>query len=239
MAISERVGTGLFIGVAIVWYLIFSQPPDCTYIDTGEEVPGCKEMFQPLLNYFCALPPLVLAVLVHTLSKGDEYQPSLMQIPVDEQGRTVISEQTNPASSEEKLAFSFRAGMTFGGFAFAGAYAFIFVVGLLAVPMLVLCGMMGSSCTDDDFAWAENAINFGRTMMWIGFWVFMVSAVGTAVLRKMSDEGRWSPLTSERQQTKKVVVPCPSCEKKLKFPADYAGKVRCPNCDHVFVISND
>ena len=32
---------------------------------------------------------------------------------------------------------------------------------------------------------------------------------------------------------KKIVISCPSCNKKLRFPAAYEGEVQCPNCKHV------
>ena len=239
MGLRMRVGTGLFVALAMVWYFIAPESADCTDMTTGETVEGCVEFFEPLLTYFCALPPLVFAVLLHTLTKGDEHKPSLLQSPVDEEGRAIVAGPTETDAREERLAFSLRAGMTVGGFAFAGAYALIFIIGLLALPLGLLCGMIGSNCTEDDFLWAENSINFSFMVMRIGFGVFLVSAVGTFVRRAMSEGTVWPAPNPQAQQKKKVVVPCPSCEKKLRFPANYAGRVKCPTCDHVFVLTND
>lgn len=235
MALRDRMGTGLFVALAIVWYLIAPESLDCTDMETGETLEGCVEFFSPLLTYFCALPPLVLAVFSHTLSRGGEHKPSLQHLPVDEEGRTALPGQDTVPTQQESTASLLRTGMNLGGFTFAGAYAFIFLVGLLAVPFLVLCGMMGSNCSDSDFLWAENSIRFGYAAMMIGFWVFLISSVGTYALRSMSeyDGGASSNLL---QQEEKMVIPCPSCNKKLRFPATYEGEVQCPNCRHTFPV---
>ena len=238
MALRERVGTGVFVILAIGWYLIAPQSPDCTDMQTGETLEGCQDFFTPFMTYFCALPPLVLAVLVHTLTKGGEQKPSLQHIRLDVEGRVLFSEEEKTVSQQEQVEFFLRMGMNLGGLAFVGAYAFIFIVGLLAIPQMVLCGMMGSNCSDSDFLWAENSIAFGYTVMKIGFWVFFPSAVGTFVLRNVVAETPSLSSPSKEKGQQKVVVSCPSCEKKLRFPADYTGDVQCPNCTHIFTVSN-
>ena len=235
MAVRERMGTGLFVALAIVWYLIAPDSLDCTDMETGETLEGCVEFFSPLLTYFCALPPLVLAVFFHTLSRRGEHKPSLQYIPVDEEGRTVIPEHDTVPTQQESAASLLRKGMNFGGFTFAGAYAFIFLVGLLAIPFLVMCGMMGSNCSDSDFLWAENSIRFGYAAMMISFWVFLISSVGTYALRSMSGYDE-VPSSNPPRQEEKMIIPCPSCNKKLRFPAAYEGEVQCPNCKHTFPV---
>ena len=235
MALRERMGTGLFVALGIVWYLIAPESLDCTDMETGETLEGCVEFFSPLLTYFCALPPLVLAVFFHTVSRGGEHKPSLQYIPVDEEGRTVIPEHDTVQPQQESTASLLRKGMNLGGFTFAGAYAFIFLVGMLAIPFLIMCGMMGSNCSDSDFLWAENSIRFGYTAMMISFWVFLISSVGTYALRSMSEYDGGSSSNLPRQE-EKIVIPCPSCNKKLRFPAAYEGEVQCPNCKHTFPV---
>ena len=124
--------------------------------------------------------------------------------------------------------------MNLGGFTFAGAYAFIFLVGMLAIPFLIMCGMMGSNCSDSDFLWAENSIRFGYTAMMISFWVFLISSVGTYASKHERVRWRYHPPTPRQEE--KIVIPCPSCNKKLRFPAAYEGEVQCPNCEHTFPV---
>ena len=50
MAVRERMGTGLFVALAIVWYLIAPDSLDCTDMETGETLEGCVEFFSPLLT---------------------------------------------------------------------------------------------------------------------------------------------------------------------------------------------
>ena len=234
MGLMERIGTGVFVGLAIFWYLIAPESLDCTDMQTGETLEGCVSFFSPLMTYFCALPPLVLAVFIHTLSKGGESKPSLQHLAVDEEGRAIMPEQKEVRSQQETIEFSFRMAMNFGGFSFASAYAFIFIVGLLAIPQLLLCGMMGSSCSDSDFSWAENGMDLGYTVMTVGFWVFLVSAVATFGFRNLNAEAGFSTSPALKKQQENVIIPCPSCEKRLRLPANYSGEIQCPNCEHVF-----
>ena len=41
-----------------------------------------------------------------------------------------------------------------------------------------------------------------------------------------------NPEFAERKQ----VVSCPSCDRTLTTPANYSGKIGCPDCGHAFVV---
>ena len=42
---------------------------------------------------------------------------------------------------------------------------------------------------------------------------------------------------SKKRSKEKVIVHCPNCEIGLNVPADYSGKVRCPDCETQFEVS--
>ena len=124
--------------------------------------------------------------------------------------------------------------MNFGGFTFAGAYAFIFLVGLLAIPFLVMYCMMGSNCSDSDFLWAENSIRFGYAAMMINFWVFLISSVGTYALRSMS--GYDEMPSSNPPAGRKNDHPVPILQQKLRFPAAYGARYNAPTASTRFPL---
>lgn len=230
MASPQAAISGGFVLFAGLWYLALPNMVACEDMQTGEVLQGCVEVMTPLITYFCATPPLVLAVLFHTMKHGDRSPVQLDTNPIDAEGRTVLSPDA-PATNEQVPLQSYAAwGVAIGGFSMAGAYSLTFIVGLLvAVPLLVIAGMSFGSSSDVDLDWLVNIYTVSFFVMRVGFWLFAASAIAKFVL----DRGQNLQDGPPRKSTK-ITVLCPSCEAKLNFPADYSGQVQCPKCRHVF-----
>ena len=44
---------------------------------------------------------------------------------------------------------------------------------MLAIPFLIMCGMMGSNCSDSDFLWAETAYGYTAMDQFLGVLDFL------------------------------------------------------------------
>lgn len=233
MNISSGAVSGAFVLLTGLWYLALPNMVACEDMQTGEVLQGCVEVMTPLITYFCATPPLVLAVLFHTLKHGERSAVQLHTIPVDAEGRAVLSPDA-PSTNEQIPVEAYAAwGVTIGGFSMATAYSLSFIVGvLIAVPLLLIAGMSFGSSSDFELDWLVNIYEVLFFVMRIGFWLFAASAIAKLVLERGGIQQGGGARTS-----KKIVAPCPSCEAKLKFPAHHSGQVQCPSCEHVFVVS--
>ena len=233
MNTSSGVVSGAFVLITGLWYLALPNMVACEDMQTGEVLQGCVEVMTPLITYFCATPPLVLAVFFHTLKHGERSAVQLQTIPIDAEGRAVLSPDA-PATNEQIPLEAYVAwGVTIGGFSMAGAFSLSFIVGVfLALPLLLLSGMAMGSSGNSDVGWLVNIYEVLFFVMRAGFWLFAVSATAKVVL----DRGQNLRDGSPRRPTK-IMASCPSCGAKLKFPIDYSGQVQCPSCEHVFVVS--
>lgn len=232
MGISSRVVSGASVVLAGLWFLAIPSMVACEDMQTGEVLSGCVEVVTPLVTYFCATPPLVLAVLLHTMRYGEQSAVNFLPIPNDEEGRAVLSADA-PATKEQMPPVAYaKWGMVIGGVSMAGAYAITFVVGVFAaVPLLIMAALSFGSTGDPNVDWLVNIFDVSFLVMRIGFWLFAASAITTFVLER-NDTG-----PSGGRKPKKIVAPCPSCGSKLKFPSNYSGQIQCPSCEHVFVVS--
>ena len=222
--------SGAFVLLTGLWYLAIPNMVACEDMQTGEVLQGCVEVMTPLITYFCATPPLVIAVLFHTMRHGERSAVQLHTLPVDAEGRAVLSPDA-PATNEQVPLESYAAwGMTIGGFSMAGAYSITFIVGLfVALPLLVLAGMSFGSSGDVDLDWLVNIYKVSFFVMRLGFWLFAASAIAKFVLDRGQNLQDGLP-----RKSIKIMAPCPSCGAKLNFPADYSGQVQCPKCQHLF-----
>ena len=222
--------SGVFVLLTGLWYLALPNMVTCEDMQTGEVLQGCVEVMTPLITYFCATPPLVIAVLFHTMKNGERSAVQLHTIPIDAEGRAVLS-PVAPATNEQISLEAYAAwGVTIGGFSMAGAYSITFIVGVLvALPLLVLAGLSFGSSGDPDLDWLVNIYKVSFFVMRVGFWLFATSAIAKFVLER----GEIQKGDGARKSDK-IVTPCPSCGKKLRFPAAYSGEVQCPSCQHIF-----
>ena len=230
-------GAAVFFG--LIWYYVFPNMIACGTTETGDPIGFCEDVLHPMLTYFCGVPPLIIACMVYALQQGERKPVELHQLKTEENGQMVVpasfGTQTQQMSAQE---WSGRV-MTLSAFSLAGGYAFIFIVGLLAIPFLVLCGSMGSNCSDSDFLWAENSIAAGYIVMRISVAVFALSAVIKGILDfKNPADVDDSAAPVVRVSGANVIVRCAACKKKIKFPSSYVGEVQCPKCNHVFLTGN-
>ena len=122
--------SGVFVLLTGLWYLALPNMVTCEDMQTGEVLQGCVEVMTPLITYFCATPPLVIAVLFHTMKNGERSAVQLHTIPIDAEGRAVLS-PVAPATNEQISLEAYAAwGVTIGGFSMAGAYSNTFIVGV-------------------------------------------------------------------------------------------------------------
>ena len=149
MGISSRVVSGASVVLAGLWFLAIPSMVACEDMQTGEVLSGCVEVVTPLVTYFCATPPLVLAVLLHTMRYGEQSAVNFLPIPNDEEGRAVLSADA-PATKEQMPPVAYaKWGMVIGGVSMAGAYAITFVVGVFAaVPLLIMAALSFGSTGD-------------------------------------------------------------------------------------------
>ena len=230
MNTASSVVSGAFVLLSGLWYLALPNMVTCEDMQTGEVLTGCVEVMTPLITYFCATPPLVLAVLFHTMRNGEKSSVQLHTTPIDAEGRAVISPGA-PGTNEQVPLRSYAAwGMTIGGFSMAGAYCLTFIFGLfIALPLLALAGMSYGSSSDADFEWLVNPFKVLFFVMRVGFWLFAASAIAKFVLDRGQNLQDGPP-----HKSAKIMVPCPSCGAKLNVPTNYSGQVQCPKCQHVF-----
>ena len=233
MNLSSGAVSGAFVLLAGLWYLALPNMVACEDMQTGEVLQGCVEGMTPLVTYFCATPPLVLAVLFHTLKHGERSAVQLHTMPVDAEGRAVLSPDASTTNEQIPVEAYAAWGVTIGGFSMTVAYSLTFIVGVLvAVPLLLIAGMSFGSSSEPELDWLENIFEVLFLVMRIGFWLFAASAIAKLLLERGGIQQGGGARTS-----KKIVAPCPSCGAKLKFPAHYSGQIQCPSCEHVFIVS--
>ena len=69
MALRERMGTGLFVALGIVWYLIAPESLDCTDMETGETLEGCVEFLSIVDVFLCTAAARPCRVLPYSEQK--------------------------------------------------------------------------------------------------------------------------------------------------------------------------
>ena len=231
--------SGLFVLFTLAWYLIFPNMVACTDMETGEVLPGCKEFTAPILAFFCSIPPLIIAVLLYISAHGERPKVGLESPKMSEGGDMAVS---NVAAHHTQLITHIElagTAMTIGGITFTLAYGFMLLVGILLGLSASLCALGG--CSDDVFQNFIDWLSYADMVMKIGMVVFFISAITKLVLEfnleKADGTEKMHPPQEER--TDKVTTPCPSCGKKLRFPAAYSGEVQCPSCQHIFETGKD
>ena len=226
--------SGLFVLLTLGWYLIFPNVMSCTNMETGVFYSDCQEVLTPILAFFCTLPPLIIAVLLYISAHGERPMVGLETPKVREGGAMAVSNvaahQTQRISNIELAG----AAMTIGGVTFTLAYGFIFLIGIFFLLLGSMCAFGGCSDLEQTFV---NWIFYPDKAMKIGMAVFLVSAITKLVLEYdlEKSEGGEKPRHAHQKGEEKATTPCPSCGKKLRFPAAYSGEVQCPSCQHIFV----
>ena len=102
----RRIGgvSGLFVLLTLGWYLVFPFVTGCDMNTTAVETQECEELITPVLSFFCALPPLMIAVLVFVSTHGKKPKAVLENPMVDEEGKC----KSRPASNRLSRASSKR-----------------------------------------------------------------------------------------------------------------------------------
>ena len=102
----RRIGgvSGLFVLLTFGWYLVFPFVTGCDMNTTAVETQECEELITPVLSFFCALPPLMIAVLVFVSTHGKKSKVLLENPVVDEEGKC----NSRPPSNRLRRASSKR-----------------------------------------------------------------------------------------------------------------------------------
>ena len=226
--------SGAFVLLTLVWYFIFPNMVSCTDMETGEFYSECEEVLTPILSFFCSIPPLIIAVLLYISVNGERPKVGLERPKTSEVGAMAVSNvaahQTQRISNIELAG----AAMTIGGITFTLAYGFMFLIGLFFGLIGAMCAFGGCNDLWENFT---DWLFYSDIVMKTGMVVFFISAITKLVLEyglEKADGGGKLRLPDQKT-TEKATTPCPSCEKKLRFPAAYSGEVQCPSCQHVFV----
>lgn len=220
--------SGLFVLLTLAWYFIFPNMVTCN----EAEFTDCEEIFNPILAFFCATPPLIIAVLLYISANGERPKVGLENPKVSEGGAMVVSNvaahQTHRISHVELAG----AAMTIGGITFALAYSLMLLIGIFFGLMAGMCAFGGCDELFVVFDW----LFYADIVMKTGMVVFFISAITKLVLEFNLEkaDGTVEPRQPQQKGTEKVTTPCPSCGKKLRFPAAYSGEVQCPSCQHIF-----
>lgn len=220
--------SGLFVLLTLAWYFIFPNMVACN----EAEFTGCEEIFNPILAFFCATPPLIIAVLLYISANGERPKVGLENPKMSEGGAMVVSNvaahQTHRISHVELAG----AAMTIGGITFALAYGLMLLIGMFFGLMAGMCAFGGCDELFVVFDW----LYYADIVMKTGMVVFFISAITKLVLEFNLEkaDGTVEPRQPQQKGTEKVTTPCPSCGKKLRFPAAYSGEVQCPSCQHIF-----
>ena len=236
----RRIGgmSGLFVLLAFLWYLVFPSMTACTDMATGVENEECREFITPIMSFFCALPPLIIAVLVFVSNHGAKPKVLLQSPLVDAEGKMHLQagvEEFEESSKQTQLA---QSGMKIGAVLVVGSYGLNLVAGMLVLLLAILCGMsMGNNCGDDSIETFLSWISLGNLGINLGLVVFLVSAIAKLVIEYQLETTGMSTQTKPAVAADtKVKSPCPACGATLRFPVEYQGQVQCPKCDHVFVV---
>ncbi len=221
--------SGLFVLLTLAWYFIFPNMVSCN----EAEFTDCEEIFNPILAFFCATPPLIIAVLLYISANGERPKVGLENPKMSESGAMVVSNvaahQTHRISHVELAG----AAMTIGGITFALAYGFMLLIGIFFGLMAGMCAFGGCN---DLFDTAVDWLFYGDIVMKTGMVVFFISAITKLVLEFNLEkaDGTEKLRRPQEKSMDKITTPCPSCGKKLRFPAAYSGEVQCPSCQHIF-----
>ena len=220
--------SGLFVLLTLAWYFIFPSMVPCS----DAEFTDCEEIFSPILAFFCATPPLIVAVLLYISAHGERPKLGLENPKVSEGGAMAVSNV--PAHHTQRITHIELAGtaMTIGGITFTLAYGLMLLIGILFGLLAGMCAFGGCNELFVVFDW----LFYADIVMKTGMVVFLISAITTLVLELNLEkaDGTEKPRQPQQKGTEKVTTPCPSCGKKLRFPAAYSGEVQCPSCQHTF-----
>ena len=220
--------SGLFVLLTLAWYFIFPNMVSCN----EAEFTDCEEIFNPILAFFCATPPLIIAVLLYISADGERPKVGLENPKMSEGGAMVVSNvaahQTHRISHVELAG----AAMTIGGITFALAYGLMLLIGIFFGLMAGMCAFGGCDELFVVFDW----LFYADIVMKTGMVVFFISAITKLVLEFNLEkaDGTEKPRQPQQKGTEKATTPCPSCGKKLRFPAAYSGEVQGPSCQHIF-----
>ena len=239
----RRIGgvSGLFVLLTLVWYLVFPFVTGCDMNTTAVETQECEELITPVLSFFCALPPLMIAVLVFVSTHGKKSKAVLENPMVDEEGKMQVPTGVQSVEESIKQTQLAQSGMGLGAVLMIGSYALILLAGVFLLLLALLCGMsMGNSCGDEGFESLLSWISVGSVGIKLGLAVFLISAAGKLVIEYQLDANGMLVETKPATVVSTMVrLPCPACGAKLRFPTEHQGEVQCPKCDHVFTVGTE
>ncbi len=221
--------SGLFVLLTLAWYFIFPNMVTCN----EAEFTDCEEIFNPILAFFCATPPLIIAVLLYISANGERPKVGLENPKVSEGGAMAVSNVATHHTQRIKHIELAGTAMTIGGITFTLAYGLMLLIGILFGLMAGMCAFGGCNGL---FETTVDWLSYADMVMKIGMVVFFISAITKLVLEFNLEkaDGTEKMHRPQEERTDKVTTPCPSCGKKLRFPAAYSGEVQCPSCQHIF-----
>ena len=239
----RRIGglSGLFVLLTLGWYLVFPFITGCDLNTTGPERQECEELITPVLSFFCALPPLIIAVLVFASTHGLKSNVMVESPRVDEEGKMHLPAGVQTVEESIKQTQLAQSGLKLGVVLVVGSYLLIILAGVLLILLAVLCGMsMGNSCGDDGFESLVSWMSVGSLGIKLGLVVFVLSAVAKLVIEFQLEAGGVSVETKPAALVETMVkAPCPACGTKLRFPVEHQGQVQCPKCSTLFTVGTD
>ena len=239
----RRIGglSGLFVLLTLGWYLVFPFVTGCGMNTTAVETEECEQLITPVMSFFCALPPLLIAILVFISTHGQKSKMMLQNPTVDDEGKMhlpAVIDEFEESIKQTQLARSF---MNIGGVMMIACCVLIVLAAVLMLIVGSFCAMGGATdCGDDNFESFIFWIKFGNVGIKLGLVVFLISAIAKLVVEYQLEAKGFSVETKPVEHASPTVrSSCPACGAKLRFPNEHQGEVQCPKCDHVFTVGMD
>ena len=138
----RRIGgvSGLFVLLTFGWYLVFPFVTGCDMNTTAVETQECEELITPVLSFFCALPPLMIAVLMFVSTHGKKSKVLLESPVVNEEGKMQLPTAVQSVEESIKQTQLAQSGMGLGAVLMIGSYALILLAGVFLLLLALLCG---------------------------------------------------------------------------------------------------
>ncbi|MEL0182197.1 MAG: hypothetical protein VW872_03930, partial [Candidatus Poseidoniales archaeon] len=136
---------------------------------TAPETEECEELITPVMSFLCALPPLMIAVLVFIITHGRKPKTTLQLPTVDSDGTMHLPAGVQQVEETLKQTQLAQSGLGIGGVMMAASSVLIVLAALLMILLGSFCAMGGAStCSDDEFDWLISWMKFGNLGIKLG-----------------------------------------------------------------------